>query len=269
MQTQELPKTDEGKLRVVQSMHYQDWNMFYQDLEIHRANVEFYFDEVFKETIKDEENSKVEVLITDWEKFEENLNDEFVNISVLHETLEKSTHEDFQNGTILEITNLRNEWDRDKLLKLKSDLAKLINPNTKNSEDSFKINLIVESEKEKDQDIILKGQKKKSSPESIYKDVVNGEIENLIFETLDLKTTKIVSEVSNKKKNIITTTLIEGGKLVYKLIEENQLGNLENVNFTIYYLNQSAKATFSRRMGIPPIDYGHIFFYKNGLRIYH
>lgn len=223
---------------------------------------------LYLETIKDEENSKVEVLITDWEKFEENLNDEFVNISVLHETLEKSTHDNFQNGTILEITNLRNEWDRDKLLKLKSDLAKLINPNTKNSEDSFKINLIVESEKEKDQEVILKGQKKKSSIESIYKDIVNGEIENLIFETLDLKTTKIVSEVSNKEKNIITTTLIEGGKLVYKLIEENKLENLENVNFTIYYLNQSAKATFSRRMGIPPIDYGHIFVYKNGLRIY-
>ncbi|MCZ8089821.1 ATP-binding protein [Flavobacterium sp.] len=223
---------------------------------------------LYLETIKDEENSKVEVLITDWEKFEENLNDEFVNISVLHETLEKSTHEDFQNGTILEITNLRNEWDRDKLLKLKSDLAKLINPNTKNSEDSFKINLIVESEKEKDQEVLIKGQKKNSSIESIYKDIVNGEIENLIFETLDLKTTKIVSEVSKKEKNIITTTLIEGGKLVYRLIEENQLENLENVNFTIYYLNQSAKATFSRRMGIPPIEYGHIFVYKNGLRIY-
>ena len=223
---------------------------------------------LYLETIKDEENSKVEVLITDWEKFEENLNDEFVNISVLHETLEKSTHDNFQNGTILEITNLRNGWDRDKLLKLKSDLAKLINPNTKNSEDSFKINLIVESEKENDEKVILKGQKKKSSIESIYKDIVNGEIENLIFETLDLKTTKIVSEVSNKEKNVITTTLVEGGKLVYKLIEENKLDNLENVNFTIYYLNQSAKSTFTRRMGIAPVEYGHIFVYKNGLRIY-
>ncbi|WP_444647750.1 sensor histidine kinase [Flavobacterium columnare] len=223
---------------------------------------------LYLETIKDEENSKVEVLITDWEKFEENLNDEFVNISVLHETLEKSTHDNFQNGTILEITNLRNEWDRDKLLKLKSDLAKLINPNTKNSEDSFKINLIVESEKENDEKVISKGQKKKSSIESIYKDIINGEIENLIFETLDLKTTKIVSEVSNKEKNVITTTLVEGGKLVYKLIEENKLDNLENVNFTIYYLNQSAKSTFTRRMGIAPVEYGHIFIYKNGLRIY-
>ncbi len=54
MQTQELPKSDEGKLRVARSMQYEDWNVFYRDLGIHRANVEFYFDEVFKETIKDE-----------------------------------------------------------------------------------------------------------------------------------------------------------------------------------------------------------------------
>ncbi len=59
MQTQELPKSDEGKLRLVKSMHYQDWNMFYQDLETHRANVEFYFDEVFKETIKDQDSPQL------------------------------------------------------------------------------------------------------------------------------------------------------------------------------------------------------------------
>jgi glutamate-ammonia-ligase adenylyltransferase len=59
MQTQELPKSDEGKLRLVKSMQYQDWNMFYQDLETHRANVEFYFDEVFKETIKDQDSPQL------------------------------------------------------------------------------------------------------------------------------------------------------------------------------------------------------------------
>lgn len=222
---------------------------------------------LYLETIKDEDDPKIEVLITDWEKFEENLNDEFVNISVLHETLNTSSF-GIEKGTVLEITNLRNDWDREKLLKLKSDLAKLINPNTKKSDDHFEINLIVESEKDQDQEVIDKGLKKKLPKEAIYKDIINGKIENLIFETLDLKTTKIVSEVSKKDKNIITTTLFEGGKLVYKIIEENTHTNLEEVDFTIYYLNQSAKATFSRRMGIPPVEYGHVFVYKNGLRIY-
>ena len=66
MQTQELPKSDEGKLRVVQSMQYRDWNAFYQDLEIHRTNVEFYFDEVFKETIKDEDSPQLNLTKALW-----------------------------------------------------------------------------------------------------------------------------------------------------------------------------------------------------------
>jgi signal transduction histidine kinase len=222
---------------------------------------------LYLETIKDEPKAKVEVLITDWEKFEGNLNDEFVNISVLHDTIQKSTYEKAK-GTVLEITNLRSEWDREKLLKLKSALAKLVNPNTKNSEDSFRINLVVESEKEEDEKIEGVGEKKKLPIEAIYKDIVNGDVKNLIFETLDLKTTKIVSTVSSEENGIITTKLIEGGKLVYKIEEDNLLKNLKDIDFTIYYLNHSSKATFTRRMGIAPVEYGHIFVYKNGLRIF-
>ncbi len=222
---------------------------------------------LYLETIKEETNPKVEVLVTDWEKFEGNLNDEFVNISVIHDTIPKSNYGK-KKGTVLEIANLRSEWDREKLLKLKSALAKLVNPNTKNSEDSFRINLIVDSEKNEDERLKELGKKKKLSKEAIYKDIVNGNVENLIFETLDLKTTKIISEVSPSNKNIITTTLFEGGKLVYKIQEENLLPNLRDIDFTIYFLNQSAKSTFSRRMGIAPVEYGHIFIYKNGLRIF-
>jgi len=105
---------------------------------------------LYLETIKEEPNPKVEVLVTDWEKFEGNLNDEFVNISVIHDTIPKSNYGK-EKGTVLEITNLRSEWDREKLLKLKSALAKLVNPNTKNSEDSFRINLVVDSEKDEDE----------------------------------------------------------------------------------------------------------------------
>jgi len=222
---------------------------------------------LYLETIKEESNPKVEVLFTDWEKFEGNLNDEFVNISVIHDTIPKGNYCK-EKGTVLEITNLRSEWDREKLLKLKSALAKLVNPNTKSSEDSFRINLVVDSEKNEDERLKEVGGKKKLSKEAIYKDIVNGDVENLIFETLDLKTTKITSEVSSENKNIITTTLYEGGKLVYKIQEENLLPNLRDIDFTIYFLNQSAKSTFSRRMGIAPIEYGHIFIYKNGLRIF-
>lgn len=219
---------------------------------------------LYLESIKDEENAKVEALITDWEKFDHDLNDEFINISVLHETLNNSSYNK-DKGTVLEITNLRSDWNRDKLLKLKSALAKLINPNTQNEEDRFRINLIVESEITKDEEIRESSLKKKKSEEAIYNEIVNGEIRNLIFETLDFKTTKIVSRVS---KNSISTELFEGGKLVYKIAEHNTNLHLNGVDFTIYYLNQSAKSTFSRRMGMQPVEYGHIFVYKNGLRIY-
>lgn len=222
---------------------------------------------LYLETIKDEVNSKVEVLVTDWGKFDEEISSEFVNINVLHDTIEQSSY-GIKNGTVLEISDLRSSWDRIKLLKLKSALAKLVNPNTKKDEDSFKINLIVDSELTEDTLVEKIGIQKKLTREAIYKDIVNGEIENLIFETLDLKTTKIISEVSDKDKNVITTSLIEGGKLVYKIEELNPLNELDNIDFTIYYLNRSAKATFTRRMGIEPVAYGHIFVYKNGLRIY-
>ena len=66
LQTQELPKSDESKLRVAKSMQYDDWNLFYRELEIHRANVEFYFDEVFKEAIKNEDSPELNIAKALW-----------------------------------------------------------------------------------------------------------------------------------------------------------------------------------------------------------
>lgn len=211
--------------------------------------------ELYLETIKDEENPKVETLLTEWDKFEGNLKEEFVNISVLHETIPKSNY-NIEHGTVLEISNLKSEWDKEKFLNLKNALAKLINPNTQLEEDEFTIELIVPDELDND------------NKEIDYNKIVNGEIQNLIFETLDIKTTKITSKVLDKENNIIETSLIEGGKLVYKIVEENKYENLFNVECELYFLNHSAKLTFKKRMGVDSVSYGHIFIYKNGLRIY-
>jgi len=211
--------------------------------------------ELYLETIKDEPNAKVETLLTLWDKFDGDIKDEFVNISVLHQTISKSSYNQ-EVGTVLEISNLKSEWNRTKFLQLKDALAKLINPNTQNEDDEFKIVIDVIEEIEKD-DQEINNRKK-----------VNGEVENLIFETLDLKTTKIVSKIENKESGIIETSLFEGGKLIYRIRELNTLSNLFNIEYVIYFLNTSAKNTFTRRMGLHSIDYGHIFIYKNGLRIY-
>ncbi len=207
---------------------------------------------LYIETTKNEDERQTETLLIDWENFETDLKDEFINVNVLHETLPIVK----KNGTKLEITNLRSIWDREKFLRLKDALAKLINPNRDSFDDKFEIYLHVDDELIND----------KTFDE--YHKIVNGKIQNLIFETLDLKTTKIISSISNKDKNTITTSLYEANKLVYEIKEKNTYKYLHNITYTIYYLNRSAKLTFSRRMGMQPVEYGHIFVYKNSLRIY-
>jgi signal transduction histidine kinase len=226
---------------------------------------------LYIETIKNEVNPKVESIYTDWNKFEEDIKDEFININVLHETKENSSY-GIINGTVLEITNLRSQWDRDKLLKLKEALSRLINPNSINKSDEFIIQIIAEEEIESDNLQLSKNSKQIKNQKSYidekivnYFKVVNCKIENLIFETLGIKTTYIISNVS---ENEIETKLYEAGKEVYTIIEKNPFVNFTQISFSIYFLNQSAKSTFTRRMGITPIDYGHIFVYKNGLRIF-
>lgn len=207
---------------------------------------------LYLETKKDASDSKVESLLTDWNKFEGDLKDEFIDVSVLHETLTNGSI-DYEHGTVLEISNLHSTWDRQKLLRLKDALAKLINPNSQREDDGFKIILHVSEEFEED------------NKQKQYRKRVNGEIQNLIFETLDWKTTKIVSDVYHDK---IVTSLFEGGKLIYTLNENNSFHDLNDIHYTIYFLNRSAKVNFSKKMGIRSVDYGHIFMYKNGLRIY-
>ncbi len=211
--------------------------------------------QLYLETIKDEQNSKVETLLTEWDKFEGNLKEEFVNISVIHEIISQSNF-NVQKGTVLEISNLKSEWNRNKFIDLKDSLAKLINPNTQIENDEFSIHLNVPNELENDK------------KETEYHKTINGNIKNLIFETLEIKTTKIFSKIIGKDKKLIETSLIEGGKLVYKIIEENKYENLFNVDCELYFLNHSAKLTFKKRMGVDSVAYGHIFVYKNGLRIY-
>lgn len=225
--------------------------------------------ELYLETLKDQTDAKPEVLITDWNKFELDSNDEFVNVSVLHETLDVSYY-GIQHGTVLEISNLHSEWNRKKFEDLKDSLARLINPSSIQDEDPFRIFLTVRDEIDGDKKQIAKNSRKAKEgkldeSEIEYFNIINGQIRNPIFETLQLKTSYIESDIQKDK---IITTLFEGGKFVYKIEEENSYTDLVDIHYAIYFLNQSAKSTFTRRMGVEPVNYGHIFVYKNGLRIY-
>lgn len=209
---------------------------------------------LYLETLKNEPNSKIETLLTDWERFENSIRSEFVDISVIHESRESGEYLR-SHGTALEISQLRANWDRTKILRLKNSLSKLINPNENREYGDFVINIIAEEELEKDNSI---------------DDVnfrVNGEVRNYIYQALDWKTTKIVATISEDGKTV-TTELRDGGTIIYRIVEKNNTILLSNITYTLYYLNLSAKLTFHKRMGLATNKFGHVFVYKQGFRIY-
>ncbi|MBW8002858.1 MAG: ATP-binding protein [Planctomycetes bacterium] len=204
-------------------------------------------------------DSKTNKLVVDWNIFEEDAQEEFINIPVKHSYVTQTPFENFRKGTILEMTNLREVWGRQKLLSLKKSLEKLINPNQKNDPKSFSIFLEAEEELEKDSDAI-----KKNNPRA----VVNGKIENSIFEDLGVKTTQIKTQISSSGKQI-TTTLVDRGTLIYKVKEKNPYKNiLKDITIHLFALNKSAKINFTKKMGIRAVQYGSVFLFKNGFRIY-
>ena len=221
-------------------------------------------------TIKNEPNSKIENIKVDWRKFEEDQKKEFITIPVEHNVLQ-STSYNLRHGTILEISGINpGDWNRESLKKLKDKLSKLVRPDLNKTikEKKFKILLEVPEEKENDEKEIEKGQNKGESEGYFYYNTVNGEIKNFIFDELDIRTTKIISSISLDGK-FITTKLIDRDLFIYEIKEHNnKYGLLKNVSVTLYFLNRGAKSVFSRRMGIQPVEYGSLFVYKNGFRIY-
>lgn len=221
-------------------------------------------------------NENIVHLFVDWKQFEiENNKDlliQGVDITfreISPEKFKKETgYELFDNGTILEISKLRShwtyyegsKWSKEKLLNLKKQLEKLINPNQayvqnkKNAQNVFLVELQAEE--------FLKDDENCTENEKI-----NDEIKNKIFEKLNFKTTSIVSEIDNKAQTI-TTTLFDKGITIYKLVERNeQFQNLNNTIITLYYLSPYSKAYFTKQMGFRSVEFGSIYLFINGFRI--
>lgn len=207
-------------------------------------------------TTKDEPNAKTEIITVDWEEFEKNIKEEFTNVNVDYTTLDANPY-GLVSGTVLEIYDLRDNdsWDREKLLKLKRSLAKLINPFKAAEFDKFKI--FVNVPKEKNQDLLEVSQDKK----------VNGFVINSLLNLLELKTTRITSLISSDGK-IIETELFDAGNLIYQITEKNTFTKLKDIFIEIYFLSQKAKINFTKSMGMTSRDYGSIFMFKNGIRIF-
>ena len=217
-----------------------------------------------------EQNSVIEKLKVDWSFFELDSKTLFKDIPVNSSTVSNFPSEyskyNISSGTILEITDLRDTWNREKILDLKSSLAKLILPKfNEEIDDSFQI--IVESNDELDTDQKYISDCNQEDTEPDPKNIVNGPVENFIFETLNLKTTQIQSTVSEDGM-ILTTKLIDRGEFIYEVEEENRFDLLENISIQIFFLNQAAKWNFTNKMNTEPVNYGNLFMYKNGFRIH-
>ena len=205
---------------------------------------------------KTKAQNSVEHLAVNWSDFEEDQKKEFISINVNHEVLNDDlfSSKKQKSGTILEITNLRDAWNRETILELKRSLEKLINPFSEKI--SFNIEIKCESEKKRDLDEQKKG--------ALDSKIVNGVIKNSIAQVINLKTTRIDVALN---KDFVETSIVDRGTEIYRIREKNNFEKLENVRINLYFLNRAAKQAFSVQMGVQPVKYGSVFLFRNGFRI--
>ncbi|WP_313026552.1 ATP-binding protein [Pseudomonas lopnurensis] len=211
-------------------------------------------------------------LTVDWELFEKDAKEHFEKVPVryaeqgafeLPAELDefKST---LKHGTVVTIQRLRRPWSRQRILDLKASLAKLINPFGEET-DGFGIYITAPAEEAEDKRLIAFHAKEGDEP--LSKDLVNGQIGNFIFTTLQDKTTFIRVIIDGEE---LHTSLTDRGEVIYRIVEPNPYQYLSTAGFRceIYYLNQSAKVTFARRVGLPSVQFGSVFLFRNSFRVY-
>jgi signal transduction histidine kinase len=211
-------------------------------------------------------------LSINWEDFEQNDTQHFetVPVSYQEESAFRYPNElqefagQLHHGTLIEIKSLIQRWDRQAILALKASLAKLINPF---GSDIDKFSITITAPKQVAEDVRISEAAKRDNSRPLAKDLVNGRVGNFIFADLQEKTTYISVKIESGH---ICTTLTDRGELVYRIRENNIYDLLENADFQfeIYYLNQSAKVTFARRVGLPSVQFGSVFLFRNGFRVY-
>lgn len=196
-----------------------------------------------------------EHLRVDWKEFEKDSSKEFVDVKVTRGRSKDCPYPLEDGGTVLVISGMRADWDRDRLRDLRTSLRKLINPHQENDVEHFAVKLVVPSEMAAD----------KQEEEKRLR--VNGSIKNFLFEELGLKTTEIHCEV-DEDGEVITTTLTDRGTLIYKIREKCPFQLLGKVRIDLFALNRAAKLHFNKVMGVHNVAYGSVFLYKNGFRVH-
>ncbi|HEC66551.1 MAG TPA: heat-shock protein, partial [bacterium] len=212
---------------------------------------------------KTEMEKEIHTLTIDWKAFEQDQEKEFETVKAVYEKIKTLDIEDysvdnFTNGTILVVTELNSPWDRSKLLQLKRYLQRLINPTQIDPELGFEICLEAKEYEKVDEEYSKKGKPW---------EIINGPIENIVFEKMEMKTARVTSEISEDGKEI-RTELFDKDQYIFKIKEKNTYKHLKNVKVIVFFLSTSAKKTFTSTMGLDAVNYGSVFLYKNGIRIY-
>jgi signal transduction histidine kinase len=209
----------------------------------------------------------VQIIEVNWNDFEQNPKAAFSNIDILYSLQEKFDLPNeilsLEQGVVIEISGLHDEgsWTRKKLLSLKRNLTKMVDPFGDSNSD-YVIRLFCNSELT--QDLIL--QENQDEPDK--SNIVNGPISNPIIEILKTKTTGLTVKLEN---GFYYSELIDRGEVVYKIREEISADSYLNntaFNCEVFFLNRSAKQTFKLRMGISSIEFGSLLLFRNGFRVY-
>ncbi len=193
--------------------------------------------------------SKLEI---DWTAFEQDSTEEFQDVGVVLDAAPSfppitNAMPPSPHGTVLLIKDTRQNWGPDTIKKLRRDLAKLIDPFGTTTDVAVSTWLV------------------DGSTEAI--DDVDGRVGNQIAELLQSKTSRIEVSISEGK---IDTTLFDRGRKIYAIRESSPYDELSDcqVEGQIYFLNRSAKKTFTTRMGVRPIEFGSVFLFLNRFRIF-
>ena len=206
----------------------------------------------------------VNTIRVDWGAFEKKPKKEFSSIAIDYETAPSFVVQsgifppNGRNGTVLQITELREyeSWTREKLLRLKRSLQKLLDP-FDGTVSGRQIELVCTREVETDQKA------------DIAEKRINGIVSNKVFDRFFATSTVIQSELKGEE---IITTLTDRGVQIFRIAEDirTRLPELAlcSIKCDIGYLNKATKATFSRIMGIDAIQYGSVFLAHNGFRVY-
>jgi signal transduction histidine kinase len=186
-------------------------------------------------------------LIVNWPDFEKDHKNRFENIDVEYSQVDVKPERVSESYTVLEIKKLRHEWNKKSIDKVTESLRRLKNPFI--ADDGFNIYC--------GENIISNHSTYDAIPEQFL-------IKSNISEVLKDKSITIETSINEK----IKIDLFDRGRHIYTLEKDND-SILKNVAvfISLNYLTPSAKSTFTRRMGIEPVNYGNIFIYRNNFRV--